>query len=456
MPDYQRHSVMPAPVGALAGYHERTGAFQRLAPTWERMEVIEQRGTIHDGDTLHFCLKKGPLRLHWRAAHSDYIAGRQFRDTAVQSPFSSWSHLHTFEPRTEETSVLRDSIEWRLPLHPLSLLAAPIVTRLLNRMFDQRHQRTRNDLAVQQRYALPPQRVAISGGTGMIGTALAAFLRTAGHEVSVITRSPDPSDPHAIGWDIDAGTLDTGRLEGMDVVIHLAGAGIADERWSDERKRVILESRTRSTELLARTLSALKSPPRVFISASAVGFYGHRPSGVMNESSSAGDGFLADVCAAWEAAADPARDAGIRVIHPRLGVVISAQGGALPRMMPPFLMGAGGRLGDGRQGMGWISLDDAVYAFYHLMATDGLNGPVNLVSPDPITNGDFTRQLGRALRRPAIVPVPALAIRTLFGEMGQATLLEGALVEPVALKSSGFQWTHPALVDAVRFETGRS
>lgn len=447
---------MPAPVSALATYHERPGAFERLAPTWERMEIIEQRGTIRDGDVLHFCLKKGPLRLHWLAAHSDYVAGQQFRDTAIRSPFSHWSHLHSFEPADDGQSQLRDSIEWRLPLHPLSLLAAPLVTRLLNRMFDQRHQRTRNDLTVQRRYRLPPSRVAISGGTGMVGTALAAFLRTAGHEVYIITRSPDPSDPYTIGWDVNAGTLDAERLEGMDVVIHLAGAGIADERWSEERKRVILESRTRSTDLLARTLSALDAPPRVFISASAVGYYGNRPAGVMDETSSAGDGFLAEVCQAWEAAADPARDAGIRVVHPRLGVVISAQGGALPRMLPPFLMGAGGRLGDGTQGMGWISLDDVVYALYHLMATDELQGPVNLVSPDPINNAEFTRQLGRAIRRPTVVPVPALAIRTLFGEMGQATLLEGAMVNPSALKHSGFRWTHPTLVDAVRFETGRS
>jgi hypothetical protein len=457
MPEFERVTEVTVPAATLAQYHSRPGAFERLAPTWEQIEVVDSSGTIRDGDTLHFRLRKGPLWLHWRAVHSDYIKGEQFRDTAVQSPFSHWSHVHRFEGNdAAESSTLRDSVEWTLPLHPLSLIAAPLVNRLLDRMFDQRHMRTANDLAVQRRYDLTPQRIAITGGTGMIGTALTAFLKNAGHDVSVITRSPDPDDPLSIGWNPRDGKLDSSRLEGMDTIIHLAGAGIADERWTDERKRIILESRTLSTTLLSETLAGLSKKPSLFISASAVGFYGDQDSTHVDESSPAGTGFLADVCSAWESAAAPARKAGIRVVHPRLGVVIAGAGGALKKMLPAFQLGAGGRLGDGKQGMAWTSLDDVVYSFYHIIATESLDGPVNIVSPAPLTNAEFTKQLGKAIHRPTIVPVPAFAIKTLFGEMGEAALLEGSLVEPSKLRTSGYQWTHSSLVEAVRFELGKS
>jgi hypothetical protein len=454
MPEFIHQTTIPVSAHELGLWHERPGAFVRLAPTWERMSVVKQNGGIRDGDELHFCIHKGPMCVNWVARHSDYLAGRQFRDTMVRGPFARWTHLHQWEEVGPTNALLIDTVHWQLPLHPLSVVARPFVYSMLQRMFMQRHARTRNDLAAHGRYTLAKQRIAISGGTGMIGRALTAFLQGGGHEVHVLSRRAGEGTTPTIVWDPDIGQLDPAALEGFDAVIHLAGAGIADKPWTDERRREILDSRVRGTSLLARTIAQLKSPPGTFISASAVGYYGHTEDYHVDESSPAGEGFLASVCEQWEAAAQPARDAGIRVVHPRIGVVLAAAGGALARMLLPFRMGVGGRIGPGTQGFPWIALDDVVYGMLHLLATPELSGPVNLVGPAPMSNAEFTRALGRALYRPTVLPVPGLAIRTLFGDMGNEALLQGAYVDARRLRETGFLWCHRTVEEAVRFELG--
>ena len=296
--------------------------------------------------------------------------------------------------------------------------------------------------------------IAITGATGLIGRALVPLLAAAGHEVKRLVRSRDRLGPGDVYWNPAAGEIDDDGLDGLDAVVHLAGETVS-ERWTKAHKRAILESRVQGTGLLARTLARLPRPPRVLVSASAVGYYGDGGDRELDESSPTGTDFLAGVARAWEEAAAPAAARGIRVVHPRFGVVLNQSGGALERLLPPFRMGAGGKLSHGRQWMSWISLDDAVGALHFLLATHTLAGPVNVTAPNPVTNADFSHTLGHVLHRPAMATVPALALRLMFGEMADTMLLAGQRVLPRKLLAAGFQFRHPTLEEALRHELGR-
>jgi hypothetical protein len=288
----------------------------------------------------------------------------------------------------------------------------------------------------------------VSGASGFVGSALVASLRQQGANEKRLVRSA-PRDPATdIAWN-PAAPLDPAALEGLDAVVHLAGESIAGLRWTAGKKARIRESRVAGTRNLAVALAKCAKRPRVLVCASAIGYYGNRGEEVLREDSPSGSGFLAEVCREWEAAAQPARAAGIRVVHLRFGMVASPTGRALKQMLPPFKLGLGGRLGSGRQYMSWISLDDAVGAIQHALVTDSLAGPVNAVAPDSITNAEFTRTLGAVLRRPTIFPMPAFVLRVLLGEMGEEILLSSQRVEPARLLASGFKFKHPKLKQAL-------
>lgn len=293
-------------------------------------------------------------------------------------------------------------------------------------------------------------RIAISGSTGLIGSQLAATLTGQGHSVTRLVRSPQGAGGGAVVWNPDGSTIDKAALEGHDGVVHLAARNIASERWTLEVKAQIKETRVSGTRLLCRALSELSNPPKVLVSASAVGFYGNRGDEVLTEGSALGTGFLAETCAEWESATEAAAAKGIPVAKMRIGVVMSPKGGALAKMLPPFRLGLGGPIGSGRQYMSWISLDDIVGAIIHVLSKDGLSGPVNGVAPHPVTNAEFARILGKVLGRPAIFPMPAFAARFAFGEMADELLLASTRVEPVKLASSGYQFVHPDLETALR------
>lgn len=296
-------------------------------------------------------------------------------------------------------------------------------------------------------------KILVTGSSGLVGSALVPFLTTGGHDVVRAVRSA--TDDRDVSWDPEAGSLKAEELEGFDGVVHLAGENIASGRWTDEKKRRIRESRVRGTQLLAETLAQLEKPPRVLVSASAIGFYGDRGAEELTEESPAGEGFLAHVCKEWEAATQPAKEKGMRVVHTRFGIILSPRGGALAKMLLPFKMGAGGILGDGRQYMSWITLDDVVGVLGHLLVTDTVAGPVNVVSPVPVTNHDFTKTLGRVLRRPTIVPLPGFAARLIFGEMADALLLASARVKPARLEESGYGFRHETLEAGLRHILGK-
>lgn len=296
--------------------------------------------------------------------------------------------------------------------------------------------------------------IAITGASGLIGRALLARLRLNGKRVRRLVRTPDPKSPDDIAWDPMRGTLDPRQLEGVEAVVHLAGEPIA-QRWTGARRDAIRDSRVRGTELLARAIAALDQKPNALLSGSAVGYYGDRGDDALDEESTSGTDFLAGVAREWEAATDAARTAGVRVVLLRTGIVLSAHGGALERLLPPFRLGVGGPIGTGRQWMSWIALEDQVRAMEHALATVGLHGPVNLVAPNPVMNAEFAATLGRVLGRPAIVPVPAFALELLYGEMARSTILAGQRVLPKKLLRSGFHFAHPTLEEALRFELAR-
>ena len=298
-------------------------------------------------------------------------------------------------------------------------------------------------------------KILITGSTGLIGSALASSLTSGGHTVRRLLRSSRQAAGSVAVWDPSAGTLDPQALEGIDAVVHLAGENIAGGRWNSRRKARIRDSRVNGTRLLSETLSRLSSPPAVCVCASAIGYYGNRGDTILNEGSPAGSGFLPDVCREWEAATVAALQKGIRVINLRTGIVLSPAGGALAKMLPPFKMGVGGKVGDGKQFMSWIALDDVVGAIEHALTNKRLTGPVNAVSPNPVTNLQFTRTLGSVLRRPTIFPMPALAARMAFGEMADALLLSSTRVQPARLIGSGFQFRYPSLESALRHLLGR-
>ncbi len=291
--------------------------------------------------------------------------------------------------------------------------------------------------------------ILITGSSGLLGSALVASLTAAGHRVTRLVRTERGRNAGDVYWNAEAGTLDLAGLEGIEAAVHLAGETIS-ERWTAEKKARILESRVASTRLLCERLGEMKRPPKVLVSASAIGYYGDRGGELLDEQSTSGSGFLADVCRQWEASTGPAEAVGIRTVRLRTGVVLSASGGALAKMLPPFRMGVGGKLGAGDQYMSWIAIDDWIGIVQHALASDTLTGPVNAVAPNPVTNLEFTKTLGKILRRPTIFPVPAFAVRLLFGEMGQELLLGSARVAPRKLIETGYKFRYTALEAALR------
>jgi uncharacterized protein (TIGR01777 family) len=289
-------------------------------------------------------------------------------------------------------------------------------------------------------------KIFITGATGLVGRALTHHLKSAGHDVHPFARPTD--------WNPDAGFIDRERLEGCDAVIHLAGENIAAGRWTPARKTKILDSRRKGTQLLAETLGSLQHPPKTLISASAIGYYGDRGEEILDEQSNAGRGFLAEVCKEWESATTPASDRGIRVVRLRIGIVLSSEGGALPKMVTPFKLGAGGRLGSGRQYMSWITLNDLCRAVNHIVTNETLDGPVNAVSPTPVTNHAFTSALASTVCRPALIPALPFALRLALGELADALMLASTRVAPIKLLESGFRFQDVDLSLALRKNVG--
>lgn len=456
MPSFEMRSEVPAPAAEVFAWHARLGALRRLLPPWENARIIERQSGLEEGARTVLRFRRGPVALRWVAVHRRPEPGLVFVDEQERGPLAEWRHTHRFTPLDEGRSVLEDQIEYSLPLNSLTEpLAGRLVHRELERTFHFRHRRTANDLSRHREYAGEALRIGITGASGLIGTQLSAFLSAGGHSVfSFVRRDPRPGSEE-IYWQPSRGQIDTHALGGLDAVVHLAGRSIAAWRWTSRVRREIRESRVASTRLLAEALAGLSTPPRTLITASAEGYYGDRGHERLDEGSGPGRGFMSEVCQEWEAAADPAREAGIRVVNLRFGVVMSAAGGMLAAMLPIFRAGLGGRLGEGWQYVSWIALDDLLGAILHTLRDERLRDAVNATAPAPVTNRQLTHVLGGALRRPTLIAVSSRLIRTLLGQMGEELLLYSARVEPRRLEAAGFRFFYPSLEDALSFELGR-
>lgn len=302
-------------------------------------------------------------------------------------------------------------------------------------------------------------KVIVTGSTGLVGRALIRSLLADGHEVTRLVRGDAQGfrapGTAAVHWDPERGEIDAGALEGHAAAVHLAGEPVAEGRWDDEKKRRIRESRVKGTSLLAGALANLSAKPKVLVSASATGFYGDRGAEILREESASGDDFLSEVCREWEKATLQASQAGIRVVHLRIGVVLSGEGGALQKMLTPFKLGVGGKLGSGSQYMNWITLEDLIGVIRRAVEDESLRGPVNAVAPQQVTNEEFTKALGGVLGRPTIIAVPAFAARLAFGEVADALLMASTRVEPARLKEAGYQFRHPEIEGALRSALGK-
>ncbi len=292
-------------------------------------------------------------------------------------------------------------------------------------------------------------KILFSGSHGLVGSALIKSLEPEAHQIVRLVRHASNSETE-VEWSPDRYSIALARLNDFDAVVHLAGESIASGRWDEEKKRKIRESRVKGTRLLSDALANLVRPPKVLISASATGYYGNRGDEQLNEQSAPGDDFLSEVCVEWEKATELAKEKGIRVVNTRFGIILDKEGGALEKMLPPFRMGIGGRIGSGKQWMSWIALDDVVNAIKFALTNDGLSGPVNFVAPTPVTNAEFTKALGHVLSRPTFFPIPEFGVRLAFGEMADALLLSSQRVLPSRLQETGFQFQHSQLLGALQ------
>jgi uncharacterized protein len=460
----------------LFAWHIREGAFERLNPPWQQFKVIERKGNIKSNGTVKIKMKiAGPIHTTWLVKHSDYNEGKQFRDSQIKGLFSSWTHTHLFNSFENSSSTLDDHIEYSLPGGMLSeRIALPLINKKLNQMFGYRHRLTRDDLLVHAtvnkiRGNDRPMTIGITGSSGFLGSSLISFLTTGGHKVTRLMRHRPTSDNDklnlenvkSIQWNpssssyTDRPSLNDNNKQ-MDAVVNLAGENIFG-RWTREKKRKISDSRVNTTKSLCKLLSSLDKPPKVLVSASATGYYGDRGDEMLTEESQSSVGFLSDVCSSWEEATKIAKESGIRVVNLRIGIVLSSSGGMLSKILPPFKLGLGGRIGNGNQYMSWIGLDDLLGLILYTVADESMSGPVNAVSPNPVTNADFTTTLGMVLSRPTKFAIPESIIKLSLGaELANAAILSSSRVIPKRLIKTGYKFRFPYLKSVLRHTLGKS
>lgn len=474
-------STYPFDVETVRAWFNRPGALTRATPHWAgqvRKEGNPQAPGSRALTTVALPLTYGLVALPWEARHT-VVGVDSFTDEMVRGPFSRWEHTHSFSAAQGGTLV-RDAVEFRvLPGCRLpgsgggrSVFAgagsvfeavlgggeeavAQAVKGQLERVFAARERRISADLSFQQRYRREPMTVVVAGASGTVGRQVTALLTGGGHTVRTLVRGGVAGE-NEFAWDPESGQIDEAVFEGADALIHMGGVSIS-QRFTAQNKRAILESRVRSTSVLARAVAqraARGKGPRVFVCASAVGVYGlDRGDELLTEEMQAGSGFLAEVCQQWEAACAPARDAGVRVVNVRTGLVQSALGGMLRVQLPLFGSGTGGWVGNGRQMQSWVSLDDIAGIYVHAVMTESLSGPVNAVAPQPVTARELAKTVGKVLKRPVFLPIPAAGPSLLLGAEGTRELaLASQNASAEKLLASGYEFFEPTLRAALEHE----
>jgi uncharacterized protein (TIGR01777 family) len=446
MANFEYRSTVNASSEDLYRYHLNPGAFQRLTPPWEPVEVAEKDDGINEGTIRNLKVGPKPFQMSWKALHESFVENSQFVDRQLEGPFRSWSHLHKFERLDEDRARLNDLIEYELPLQ---IPAAFLVDMKLRPMFRYRHRQTARDLATIALFPGPlrasasPLTVGVTGAGGFVGSRLASLLEVAGHKVRRLTRGHQSRPGEAVWWP----EPDLSALEGMDAVVHLAGEPVA-QLWTKAVKEKIYYSRVEGTKRLCRALSDLKSPPKTLISTSATGFYKQQSDHAVDETAPPGEGFLSEVCQDWEAATEVAQQAGMRVCRLRIGLVVGAGGGFLAPQLPAFRLGLGAVLGDGRQKQSFVDLDDVVGAIYHLLHRTDLQGVFNGTAPNPVTQAQFARRLAEACSRPLWMKIPEAPVRAFLKEQADM-LFEGVAAMPTRLTESGYKFLAPTLGESL-------
>lgn len=454
MPRFVKESSFSVPPETLYRYHVSPGAFSRLSPPWESVALQGPDLGISEGLQRSLRLGPPPLSLTWVAQHESFVEGRQFADVMVRGPFRAWHHTHRFEPEAAGGSRLIDDITYELPGYlpfPEHLSVASFLEPQLQRMFLYRHRQTARDLERIEAYPGPHSslpggerwRVGVTGARGLVGSALSSFLGVAGHEVVPLIRGSSPPERGALWWpepDLEA-------LEGLDAVVHLAGESVA-QPWTRAVREELYYSRVEGTKRLCRALSELSSPPKTLICASAIGYYDAEQSGPVGEEGRPGDDFLARICRDWEAATREAEEAGIRVCHLRVGLVVSSGGGLVAKQLPLFQCGLGAVLGHGQQMQSFIDRDDLVAAIYHLLHHPELSGPINGTAPYPVSQKVFAQALAAAVRRPLWLRVPEYPLRWVLRDQADM-VFKGLAVLPERLIASGFLFQAPTLWDSL-------
>ncbi len=446
---FSSKSYYPCSARDLYDWHSRDGALERLIPPWENTSVVSKSGGIAVGGKVTMKMHAGPIPFSWEAHHVEDVPGSMFRDIQYKGPFAAWSHSHFFKD-TDQGAELEDRIEYALPAHKfLPGFVKSHMNKTLRRIFSYRQQTLKEDLLIHERCSKKSLNILISGASGVLGRALVPFLTTGGHNVWTLVRGEANGVKNEIYWNPEKEDIDIEALPEVDAVIHLAGEYIGLGRWTEEKKRKIIESRTKGTQLLAETMATMKRPPAVFLSASAVGYYGDSGSECVEEERIQGDDFISEVCYLWEKSTSPASQAGIRTVLMRIGVVLTPKGGALQKFIGSSHLGLISRIGSGKQYLSWLSIDDMISSILHAVTCEELEGPVNFAAPYPVTNIEMLQTLSRIIHRPLMPTIPVAVIKSIYGQMASEILLSGCRVEGNKLQESGYIFRHPKLQQAL-------
>lgn len=439
-------------------WHMNPFALERLMPPWEDVKLVKMEHPIQDGSKAIIEIKQGILRLRWEATHHDVMPGKSFSDKQTKGPFQYWDHQHSFEEESDSKFTLTDRIHYLIPGGPIAgLLGKQTVETKLKRGFRYRHELTKYDLeSFQKNSQRPRKKILIAGASGLVGRRLVGYLSLQGHFVSQLARpySGKINKTPQVAWDPRKEEINDSDLEQFDVIINLAGDNIGEGAWTPTKKKRIRESRIKTTKTLVDAINRMKKPPELFINASAIGVYGNRGIKELGEDSQPGSGFLADVCTEWEDAASKVNQEKVRLVVARIGVVLTLAGGMIGKLITPFMAGLGGKIGSGDQYISWIAIDDLLEAMEYIIFHDDLSGPINLTSPKPCTNNDFTQVLGKTIRRPTVVPMPEAAAKAAFGEMAEDTMLSSTRVIPEKLMLNGYNFRYPTIERALKYLLG--
>ncbi len=440
-------STVLAPPEFIYNWHTREGAFERLTPPWESVQMVGADGAF-ENRSVHLRVKRFGVPFSWTAHHQDVKPGRQFVDEQVRGPFKYWKHAHVFQPLADDRTKLIDEVDFKLPLSFLShVVASPSIKKDIARMLIYRHHTIKHDLQMLYQWPLEPQVIGITGSSGFIGQHLIPFLTAAGHTVKRLVRKNRPDWSYEICWDPEVGILED--FSELTMLIHLAGETIASPiRWNQQKKNRIYRSRIRSTQAIVQQLADVQHNIHTMICASGVAIYPHSQQ-IMTEDSAYGDRFLSKVVSDWEAECDPIRDK-IRVCNARFGTILHPAGGMIKRLKPLMKMGVLGKIASGDQYMSWVSLDDAIRAIYFMMANSNLSGPVNVVAPHAQTQVEWIKEWARNSFRPALAPLPKNIVEEIMGEMGDELLLQSLRVSPKKLKDQNFTFQCQSMTDVCK------